>query len=272
MLSGNQIRVLNEEFEGWRRLNRQIDRVLLIVLLVLLAIACAGLLGDWRTQSRGVVKADPRDFKTLLAINGDTVAWLMLEDTPIDHPVVQGKDNYEYLDKAFDGRFYAGGTLFLDAANDKTLSDSYNIIHGHHMAGRAMFSSLERFLEKDYFDSHQTGTLLTPKKEYDLRLLAAGVYDAYDGRVYAPGQELPLEAMRESKYSVPGSTGGIGRSVPGSTGKAEHGATGSTGENGHSASGSTGAERQILALSTCSGEMNDNRIVVFWGMTERRKR
>ena len=287
---------LNDALADWRRLNRWADRALLAVLLVLAAMACWLLICGWRAESRGIVDADPRDFKTLLAINPDTVAWLMLDDTPIDHPVVQGKDNFEYLDKAFDGGFYVGGTLFLDAKNASDLSDPYNIIHGHHMAGKAMFSSLENFLKEGYFSSHRTGTLLTPRWDYDLQLLAAGVYDAYDGRVYSPGKKLPEEAIRNSIRQRPGwrkileqQPSGLESSAPpaakAKTSAQQTGAKSSAEQTGAKTSPqqsdaepspqqsgtATSSPRQILALSTCTGEMNDNRIVVFWAMTDRRK-
>lgn len=226
---------LDRRFHRWRLIDRWIDRVLLVVLLALAALVCAMVIDSWRTTAGGRVDADPRDFDTLRTINPDVVAWLILDHTSIDHPVVQGRDNFAYLDKAFEGGYYAGGTLFLDADNAADLSDAYSIIHGHHMANGAMFGGLERFLKEKYARRHQTGTLLTPTRDYDLVFLGVEICDAYDSRVFAPGGEIPPEALEWL-----------------AAGKQSAGTV------------------QVLALSTCTGDMNDDRTVVFWAMTDSR--
>lgn len=228
------------QWKRWRRIDRWIDRVILVFLLGALAIVLAVITGHIQLVAKGMGGGDAPDFENLCAINKDTVAWLSIEDTGIAHPVVQGKDNFEYLDKAFTGEFYAGGTLFLDAGNQKVFSDVYNIIYGHHMAGGAMFGGLDRFLEQEYLKTHQKGLLQTPEWDWDLQALKAGNYNAYDGRVFSPGV-LPPEALLTSALQP-----GIG---------------GRKREPGY----------KILALSTCTDEMNDDRTVVFFRMDHRRE-
>ena len=73
------------------------------------------------------VRANKLNWDELLQQNPDTVAWLTLEDTTVDYPIVQGKDNFEYLSINFYGDYYAGGTLFLDADNDPKFNDQFNM-------------------------------------------------------------------------------------------------------------------------------------------------
>lgn len=229
---------LDERFRRWRDRNRKVDRFLLAILLGFAFLAGSALVDNLEFLGEGMGGVRYHDFDELLRINPDTVAWLKIERTHIDHPVVKGKDNFEYLDKAFTGEFYAGGTLFLDCGNERGLTDPYNIIHGHNMAKNAMFSDLEAFLKREYFASHKRGTLLTPSWDYDLAILAVGRFDAYDPAVYGVGSTIPHQAIREK-----------------STFCRMHDET---------------EEKQILALSTCSGAMNDDRIVLFCEMTNRR--
>lgn len=42
------------------------------------------------------------------------VAWLTIDDTKIDYPVMQGKDNTEYLNKDPYGDYALAGSIFLD--------------------------------------------------------------------------------------------------------------------------------------------------------------
>lgn len=292
---------LDASYLRWRRIDRRVDQFLLILLLALVALVCALFIDSRQTMARSPIDADPRDFATLLAINPDTVAWLAIDGTSIEDPVVQGKDNFEYLDKGFDGDFYAGGTLFLDAANTRDLSDRYNIIHGHHMAGDEMFGCLERYLDESWFWEHRSGELRTPNREYDLQLIAAGIYNAYDSEVYAPGDSQPLGAIRRSTIQagarstartsaritandgapMNGEEQRIGRDSknhknPSGRRDASDGRSTSDGdpepciEYASEHSEKAGAS-QILALSTCAGDMSDDRIVVFWKMTERRE-
>lgn len=43
------------------------------------------------------------DFAALESINSDCVAWIRIDGTEIDYPVVQGHDNSFYLKHLFDG-------------------------------------------------------------------------------------------------------------------------------------------------------------------------
>ncbi|MBQ9014999.1 MAG: class B sortase [Firmicutes bacterium] len=222
----------------WRNINKQVDRVLLSVLLFLIAFVGSALLDNRMFLDRGIGSVKYHTFEELLEINPDTVAWLSVDGTHIDHPVVQGKDNFEYLDKAFTGGFYAGGSLFMDCHNRKDFSDKYNIIHGHHMIGGAMFGDLDRFLDPDFFRQNNMGTLRTPEYDYDLVILAAGEFDAYDPEIYGASGSIPRDRILTQ-----------GRSVR----KAE-----------------LAEAEQVVALSTCSGDMTDNRIVVFCSMINKR--
>ncbi|MBQ9060931.1 MAG: class B sortase [Firmicutes bacterium] len=221
---------IQKQWMRWRRIDRWTDRVILIFLLGALAFVIALITGQIQMIGKGLGSDNAPDFRSLCAVNGDTVAWLSIDDTGIAHPVVQGKDNFEYLDKAFTGEFYAGGTLFLDADNQKDFSDAYSVIYGHHMAGGSMFGDLDRFLDPEYRQTHQSGLLQTPDWDWDLKTISAGNYDAYDGRVFSVG-ELRLDDIRSDE----------------------------------------GPDQQILALSTCTDEMNDDRTVVFFKMIHRRK-
>lgn len=123
------------------------------------------------------------DWDALLKANPDTVAWIYMPDTPINYPVVQGKDNDHYLYYDFDGD--AGwlaeyGAIFVDFRNKKGFSDPSNFIYGHHMNDGSMFAVISSFEEKDAFDNHRIAYLLTPRGNYRLRSFSIVHCDAYD--------------------------------------------------------------------------------------------
>ena len=226
---------LNKQFRMWRKINVWIDRILLSILLFLAAFAGSGLIDGFLLIEEGIGGIRYRNFSQLMEINPDTVAWLTMDGTQIDHPVVRSTDNFDYLDKSFEGKFYAGGTLFMDKENH-SFEDKYCIIHGHHMAGGAMFGDLGRYIEPEFFGRNQTGTLLTPAYDYDLRVFAAGVFNAYDSMIYGPGENVPMDHILEKAVNC--------RDID---------------DPAH-----------VLALSTCLDDMTDNRVVVFCELINRR--
>lgn len=123
------------------------------------------------------------DWDALLKANPDTVGWIYMPDTPINYPVVQGKDNEHYLYYDFDGD--AGwlaeyGAIFLDYRNKKTFADPSNYIYGHHMNDGSMFAIISSFEDSAAFNAHRVAYLLTPQGNYRLRSFSIVHCDAYD--------------------------------------------------------------------------------------------
>ena len=159
--------------------------------------------------------------------------WLYIKDTNIDYKVMQGKDNFEYLDKNPYGDYYVGGSLFLDYRNDPDYKDEYSIIYGHNMDGGKMFSDLKKFYDKKFFDTHRSGLLYLKDCIYDLRIVGVLHCDAYVNGIYHPKtiNDWWIKEFKECKYIAPDYD-----YKPGD---------------------------KILALSTCSSSMDDQRDVVF---------
>lgn len=179
------------KIENNRKRTENLSSAFSAVISVLLIIAClyvAGVVYDlFKLTTEGFQLAQDTSWAAMYAINPNVVAWLKMDGTNINHPVVQGKDNFEYLAKGFDGKRYAGGTLFLDSDNKKDFSDDYNIIHGHHMAFGAMFGDLEKYLNKDFLQRHDTGLLKTRKRNYKLKVIGVETVNAYDA-ILVPGK------------------------------------------------------------------------------------
>lgn len=98
-------------------------------------------------------------LQELQKINPDVCAWLTVDGTKIDYPVVQGETNLEYINQDIYGEFALSGSIFLDSRNDRKFIDSYSLLYGHHMDNGAMFGDVMNYKEKEYFESHKTGTL-----------------------------------------------------------------------------------------------------------------
>ncbi|MDO4543996.1 MAG: class B sortase [Clostridia bacterium] len=124
--------------------------------------------------------ADPNDyvvqrvninFDQLLSINSDAVAWLYLQDSQINYPVMKAPldDPDYYLDHLYDRSENIVGSLFIDPTTDETFSGRNAVIHGHRMNNGSMFGTLNRYKKQTYYNGNPIMQLYTP----------AGITDYY---------------------------------------------------------------------------------------------
>jgi sortase B len=115
------------------------------------------------------------DFSALQAQNEDTVAWLTVDGTVIDYPVVQAPDNDYYLTRSSQKENSPDGAIFLDYRNAPDLTDFNNIIYGHNLKNGRMLTALNNFKDPAFFAAHPTGRLWTPTATYTLEFYAVAV-------------------------------------------------------------------------------------------------
>ena len=112
---------------------------------------------------------------------GGQVAWLRIDGTHIDYPVMQAGDNRWYLSHDFLNREETMGAIFLDYRNDDDFSDDVSIIYGHRMNGNLMFSDVAKYADSKYFFEHKNGKLyLRNGKSMQLTAVAYLQIDADD--------------------------------------------------------------------------------------------
>lgn len=120
------------------------------------------------------------DFAALSEINQDIVAWIYIEGTEINYPVVQGSDNQYYLKHLFNGKWNSSGCIFLDSRNTPDFSDRHSIIYGHHMKNGTMFSGLTEYKKQEFYDAHPTILLITPNQNFRVEVFAGYVANVKD--------------------------------------------------------------------------------------------
>ena len=93
------------------------------------------------------------DINTLKSKNSDTIGWINVNNTNINYPYVQGKDNNYYLTHSFDKKYNEAGWVFLDYRNNKTLSNKNNILYAHSRLDKTMFGSLSKTLKSNWYNN-----------------------------------------------------------------------------------------------------------------------
>ena len=111
-------------------------------------------------------------FEALREVNPDICAWLTVEGTKIDYPVVQGTDNSYYMSRDVYKAFSLTGSIFLDSRNKDDFSEPYLIIYGHHVDKGLMFGDLDKFTEKEFFEEERQTSVITPDGPVEYRVLA----------------------------------------------------------------------------------------------------
>ena len=93
------------------------------------------------------------DINKIKEKNSDTVGWINVNNTNINYPYVQGKDNNYYLDHSFNKKYNEAGWVFLDYRNDKNLSNKNNILYAHSRLDKTMFGSLSKTLKSNWYNN-----------------------------------------------------------------------------------------------------------------------
>lgn len=94
------------------------------------------------------------DLDALREVNPDVVGWILIPDTAINYPLMQGTDNDYYLKHTWDGKRYAVGSIFLEQLCSPDLTDFNTIIYGHNMNNGSMFASLRSYRNQEYWQAH----------------------------------------------------------------------------------------------------------------------
>jgi|GEM_PF-428528 len=129
------------------------------------------------------------DFTSMHKTNPDICAWIEIEGTKVDYPVLQSpNDDDKYLTTAVDGSYYIGGSLFTQASyNSRDFNDPVTVIYGHTMRSGTLFGQLQStYSASESFSSHSEIKLHLPGELRYYKVFAALPYsnmhilDAYD--------------------------------------------------------------------------------------------
>ena len=103
------------------------------------------------------------DFDALKQVNEDIIGWILFDHNGISYPILQGKDNEEYLYHLTDQTKNKAGSIFMDAACTPDFSDAHTIIYGHNMKDLSMFGKLKWYRTKrGYYENNRYFTIYTP--------------------------------------------------------------------------------------------------------------
>ena len=122
------------------------------------------------------------DFDALKEMNEDIIGWIRFDKNGINYPVLQGRDNEEYLRILPDKTKNASGSIFIDYLCSADFTDSHTIIYGHNMKNLSMFGRLKKYRTVEgYYEKNKYFTIYTPDQIYRYEIFAwyeVGVEDS----------------------------------------------------------------------------------------------
>ncbi len=158
------------------------------LLIALIIVFCVQFFGgrenfdDYKTNSTvsTSLPRNPIDFKSVQADHPDVCAWIKVDGTVIDYPIVQSAvdadDNF-YLDHNIDGVKKTAGAIYIQKLNHKDFSDHNTVIYGHNMLNGTMFGQLKKFRNRDFFNQNRKIYIYTPNRIFEYEIISAFVYD-----------------------------------------------------------------------------------------------
>ena len=165
----------------------------------------------------------------------DYRGWIKIDNTNINYPIVQGKDNSFYLDKDINKNYLSSGSIFMNYLNHG-FNDENTVLFGHHMRNKTMFAQLKKYKEKEFFYGDNDIVIeVENDKVLKYKVFSAYVTDANDNYIKTnfDDKDQYKEFLEDIKN------------------KSLYKSDIDVNEND-----------KIITLSTCSYEFNDARMVV----------
>lgn len=175
------------------------------------------------------------DLTALREVNADVVGWILIPDTKVNYPILQGEDNEYYLKNTWDHQKKAAGSIFLECMNSADFTDFNTIVYGHNMNSGSMFASLRKYTSQSHWEKHPYVYILT-----DAGAWRYEIFSAYKAPVESYTYGLSFQQQETKEYFIKTAL-----------------------EESQIDTGVTpAATDRILTLSTCSGAGYTNRWVV----------
>lgn len=113
------------------------------------------------------------NFNELRSVNSDVKAWIIVDGTNINYPVVQTSNNDYYLKYNIKRKKTTNGWPFIDYRNSSSMSDDNTIFYGHNLLNKTAFGSISNLFTKSWLNNSSHKILvLTDTKMYEYEIFS----------------------------------------------------------------------------------------------------
>ena len=178
---------------------KKLKIILLIIFIVLFCFSCISFYKIYRENTyqkklknsliEEVVKPEDYskessyyiNFEYLESINSDVVGWIIMEDTKINYPIVQGSDNDYYLKHTFDKKYNTIGSIYMDYRAKEDFSSYNTFIYGHNTYDGSMFADLSKYKDFNFYKDHPIFYIYTSSGNYRVKIFSFYIDDVDNG-------------------------------------------------------------------------------------------
>ena len=100
------------------------------------------------------------DFNSLKEQNDETVAWIKVNSTNIEYPIVKTSNNSYYLTHSFDKSYNSAGWPFADCKNKFDGTDKNIVMYGHNRKDGSMFATLKNVLSPEWYNNEENRNII----------------------------------------------------------------------------------------------------------------
>ena len=146
------------------------------------------------------MKLDMNKVKEAHDKNPDVKGWVYIDGTNVDYPVVQGKDNDEYMYKDWEtGNSNHEGSIFDDYRSE-ILECENTLIYGHNMKDGSMFANIKKYKDEDWGKDHLYVELATLDKRYLCEVFSVNVINGLQGADFEYWNYIDMDPTRFSEF------------------------------------------------------------------------
>ena len=131
------------------------------------------------TENKPIETERMIQVKTLQETNQDIVGWLEIENTSINYPVLQGRDNEYYMTHNYKKEKSKNGSIFLNKDYDWNIPSNNLLIYGHNLNNGTMFQELLKYSDESFYKKHPTIRFTTENEDSEFEIISV-----FKSRVY----------------------------------------------------------------------------------------
>ncbi|MBE5869609.1 MAG: class B sortase [Lachnospiraceae bacterium] len=137
------------------------------------------------------------NLEALREVNEDVIGWIMIPDTVVNYPLLQGEDNDYYLNYTWDKQKNRVGSIFLESTSSPDLSDFHTIIYGHYLKERTMFSPIRNYKNQSFWEKRPYVYIAT-----DEGVFRYEIYASYEAGITTATYRLGFESEQEKQEFI----------------------------------------------------------------------
>lgn len=164
---------------------------------------------NYTSQEKINVDEDILKLQEIQKSNSNIVAWIKIEGTNINYPILQGENNEYYLSKNYKDEYSKNGSIFLDYRYDFSKDNCNFLVYGHNNRNKLMFSELLEYENESFFANHKKINIITENENKNYNIISVfksqvfnksdiGVFRYYDC-IEFPNEETYYDYIKKCK-------------------------------------------------------------------------